>query len=1178
MKEKIKSIVSKCLYLLLFVFISFGTMAFTKPNSGFNETNLATHDHTGWTEVSELPSEAGNYSIYLTADITLSATWIVPVGETNLCLNGHVITYSGMVVKVPTNATLNLYDCNTTKTYYFTKNATTGWSLASDQTIPTDYFVTGGIITGGNSPCGGGINVEGGTLNMYGGNIVGNKAATQNNSDGGGIYLKGTFNMYGGSIVGNYAKHNGGGISMLSTSNNTFNMYGGEIKDNTAAYIGGVNIFGTASMEGGIISGNRTIDSNQGSTGGVCVNGASSTFYMHGGEISNNIAHKLGGGVSVQGYFYMDGGIISGNRTIEDNPNPNDGVSAGGVCVDGKTNVTSVFFLGGSAKITGNTVGAENSTVTNNIHLGTNKTITIGTKTQSSNGNEVLVPTEEMSAGVTLQSGTGTFTTNGTADDVQYFFSDNTNYKILFNSESNFLECYHHHDDIKFSQWADTTSMPNDPGSYILTADITLTSTWTVPFGIQAEPKITNLCLNGHVIKFTGGTGNVINVPKFATLNLYDCGTTSHDGYVDSGGLWHLGEGEGTAQSITGGIITGGNNTASPGNGGGVLVDKGNFYMYGGNIVGNYAKSGAGVHVAAISTESALFNMSGGTISHNKATSAGGGVYATKSINFIMTGGEISSNNVDTVNGGGVFTLSDITLGGTAKITDNTANSATNNLHLHNDPKITLNNPTTTGDNKMQIGVTLSSKTGVFSSNGTVNDTKYFISDVDYTVCFNEDHNYLELKYSIKDVAFNDIDQPVATKTAPQAVSGIATGARYTGEIEWSPSLVNDKFAYNTTYTATITLTITPSNKDHAFADNVNLFKPTQGWTKSNESTTSKLIYTKTFEKTGVDPNNTSHIVIPLDSYTYTVIFDADNGTTTKQSVLMGSKLTSPEMPSKEGYIFEGWYNDEDKWDFDSNKVTKNITLTAKYVLNHYDVTFIYDNELENLVITCNYGEKIAKPINPIKSGYVFEGWFNKDIKWDFDTLVTSELTLTAHYSKCNEHSLVKVPSKPATCNESGYKEAYYCSKCNIYFADLLGSNEIGDLTSYNLWKNNEGKLIAGHKVHKIVGVIPTLNNSGYKEAYKCDECNKYFEDENCTKLIGDEIAYTTWKTNDGYLPKLEDKKLTPMAIVGICLGSIVLLLIILYLLGYFLLYRKGKLDDKKIKVIYKMLPSGNNQ
>ncbi len=50
----------------------------------------------------------------------------------------------------------------------------------------------------------------------------------------------------------------------------------------------------------------------------------------------------------------------------------------------------------------------------------------------------------------------------------------------------------------------------------------------------------------------------------------------------------------------------------------------------------------------------------------------------------------------------------------------------------------------------------------------------------------------------------------------------------------------------------------------------------------------------------------------------------------------MNMSVLPPEPPTKEGYSFAGWYDEdyEREWDFDTDKVTENITLYAKWIKN----------------------------------------------------------------------------------------------------------------------------------------------------------------------------------------------------------------------------------------------------
>ena len=68
----------------------------------------------------------------------------------------------------------------------------------------------------------------------------------------------------------------------------------------------------------------------------------------------------------------------------------------------------------------------------------------------------------------------------------------------------------------------------------------------------------------------------------------------------------------------------------------------------------------------------------------------------------------------------------------------------------------------------------------------------------------------------------------------------------------------------------------------------------------------------------------------------YTVTFDANgHGTApTQQKTTYGGKITEPAAPTAENYYFQGWFKEstcENIWDFDSDIVTADITLYAKW-------------------------------------------------------------------------------------------------------------------------------------------------------------------------------------------------------------------------------------------------------
>lgn len=65
----------------------------------------------------------------------------------------------------------------------------------------------------------------------------------------------------------------------------------------------------------------------------------------------------------------------------------------------------------------------------------------------------------------------------------------------------------------------------------------------------------------------------------------------------------------------------------------------------------------------------------------------------------------------------------------------------------------------------------------------------------------------------------------------------------------------------------------------------------------------------------------------------FTVQFNSLGGTAVEsQKHLYGERIEAPIPPTREGYVFDGWYLDPDatrQWDMDKNTVTESLTLYA---------------------------------------------------------------------------------------------------------------------------------------------------------------------------------------------------------------------------------------------------------
>ena len=87
----------------------------------------------------------------------------------------------------------------------------------------------------------------------------------------------------------------------------------------------------------------------------------------------------------------------------------------------------------------------------------------------------------------------------------------------------------------------------------------------------------------------------------------------------------------------------------------------------------------------------------------------------------------------------------------------------------------------------------------------------------------------------------------------------------------------------------------------------------------------------------------------------HTVIFDLDNGEDSVQvQVLNGHKVSEPKTPNKEGYYFNGWYHNEQEWDFNGSSVTESMTLKASWIPLSYKIELNVNGELHTFFFDYN--------------------------------------------------------------------------------------------------------------------------------------------------------------------------------------------------------------------------------
>jgi len=196
------------------------------------------------------------------------------------------------------------------------------------------------------------------------------------------------------------------------------------------------------------------------------------------------------------------------------------------------------------------------------------------------------------------------------------------------------------------------------------------------------------------------------------------------------------------------------------------------------------------------------------------------------------------------------------------------------------------------------------------------------------------------------------------------------------------PVTYTAKFSINS-YKATFTSEGTPiETKSYEYSEQVN--KPStnpskEGYTFKGWQAADGTVYgtDQALPVMGTaDVNYTAYFEI--NSYNVTWVFD--NGSKDQVDTYEYNKaVTMAAKPSKTGHTFAGWKYSETGEIFADGAavpamIAKDVTYTAQWNIDSYKVTFIVDN-VEHDSKTYAYNSAVAKPEEPVKTGYDFKGW-----------------------------------------------------------------------------------------------------------------------------------------------------------------------------------------------------------
>lgn len=498
------------------------------------------------------------------------------------------------------------------------------------------------------------------------------------------------------------------------------------------------------------------------------------------------------------------------------------------------------------------------------------------------------------------------------------------------------------------------------------------------------------LILDGNKTANTANNQTLIWIQDGGEFTLNSGGVLTNNTAIFGGAVFM--KGASSTFTMSGGEISSNNATqrgsgSYTGDGGGVHIDNGTFTMNGGTITRNWANnSGGGVYVHMyIGT---VFTMSSGEITDNIAEKNGGGVLVNDDGKFTMENGKISNNTAGN-NGGGVYLLgSTFTMSG-GEISGNTAKSGNGGgVDVRTDSTFTMSGGTITGNAAKGTGYgadlgngggvcTDTSGTGTFTmSGGEITDNE---ADTNGTGVYVGGIFNIQESGTVKGVYLPKDKNITVTRK------------------------LND---------ATTVTGIVPANPAQDLLV-VDLDKA------SNENYLSRFKLDSSVEKFALKYQTSPTAGLYLTP-THTVTFEENGGTpVSDQTVNHGDTVDEPDDPTKDGHTFVGWHNDTSLttlWNFDTDKVTNDMTLYAKWTKvppsgggssdgnmdNAYRVLFNDGATTLYIVTDLSAGDKLTKPEDPVKDGYTFAGW-HKDTActqaWDFNDGITGSMTLYAKWT-----------------------------------------------------------------------------------------------------------------------------------------------------------------------------------
>jgi uncharacterized repeat protein (TIGR02543 family) len=151
-------------------------------------------------------------------------------------------------------------------------------------------------------------------------------------------------------------------------------------------------------------------------------------------------------------------------------------------------------------------------------------------------------------------------------------------------------------------------------------------------------------------------------------------------------------------------------------------------------------------------------------------------------------------------------------------------------------------------------------------------------------------------------------------------------------------------------------------------------------------------------------PANNLELTAQWSINQYTITFDSNEGSAVSAITQdFGTSVSEPLDPTREGYLFQGWFTDDNTFLNEyvfSTMPSQNVTVYAKWEeLSGIEYNVAFDlnggfGSIDSQVVPEN--GTATEPSNPIQSGYRFVEWQLLGSTFNFATPITANITLTA--------------------------------------------------------------------------------------------------------------------------------------------------------------------------------------